>query len=315
MAIWNKSLTAIGVAFTAAFSLAITQAANAAAVRMGGLFTDYTLPANDDGSTGAIPLGFTANFFGLNFNQAFVNNNGNITFDRPLGTFTPFDLNSTNSQIIAPFFADVDTRGSGSNLVTYGTGTVDGRSAFRVNYINVGYFSARTDRTNSFQLVLTERSDTGAGNFDIEFNYDQIQFETGDFSGGTDGLGGSSARVGYSNGTLSPGTFLELPGSAVNGALLDGGSNSLVANSVNSNVAGRYIFTARNGSITPAPVPAPPSAPVAEPPSVVSPSAPTPVPAPSSALSTLAFGALGAGYLLKRKLKKQQAVQFSNSIE
>lgn len=45
------------------------------------------------------------------------------------------------------------------------------------------------------------------------------------------------------------------------------------------------------------------------------PSAPVPVPAPSSAWSTLAFGTLGAGYMLKRKLKKHQAVQFSNSIE
>ena len=133
MAIWNKSLVATGVAFTAAFSLAITQPANAVAVRMGGLFTDNTLPANDDGSTTAIPLGFTANFFGVRFTQAFVNNNGNITFDAPLSGFTPFSLTNTSRQIIAPFFADVDTRGTGSDRVTYGTETVDGRPAFRVN--------------------------------------------------------------------------------------------------------------------------------------------------------------------------------------
>lgn len=186
---------------------------------------------------------------------------------------------------------------------------MDGRAAFGVNYgivnppgdnVGVGYFGRRTNRTNSFQLALIDRSDTGAGNFDIEFNYDQIQFETGEApsSGGVDSLGGNSARAGYSNGTGAPGTSFELPGSAVNGAFLDGGSNSLVANSLNSSVPGRYIFTARNGSVTPGSDPTP-----------------TPVPAPSSALSTLAFGTLGAGYLLKRKLKKQQAVQFSNSIE
>jgi len=32
-----------------------------------------------------------------------------------------------------------------------------------------------------------------------------------------------------------------------------------------------------------------------------------PVPEPSSTLGTLAFGALGTGYMLKRKLKKQKA--------
>ena len=231
----------------------------AAAIR-GGAFNANTLPANDDSSTGAVSIGFDANFFGLNFNQLFVNNNGNVTFDSPLGTFTPFNLTSTGRQIIAPFFADVDTRGIGSGLVTYGTGTVDGRNAFGVNWINVGYFSQRTDKTNSFQLVLVDRSDTGAGNFDIEFNYDNIEWETGDASGGVNGLGGSSARAGFSNGSGAPGTSFELPGSAVNGAFLNGGSNSLIANSLNSSVAGRYVFSARSGVVDPGdpePIPTP----------------------------------------------------------
>jgi hypothetical protein len=50
-----------------------------------------------------------------------------------------------------------------------------------------------------FQLVLIERSDTGAGNFDFEFNYDQIQWEARNASGGVNGLGGSSARAGFSS--------------------------------------------------------------------------------------------------------------------
>jgi hypothetical protein len=196
-----------------------------------------------------VPVGFTMNFFGVSFSSAFINTNGNITLDAPLSTFTPFGLTSTSRQIIAPFFADVDTRNLGSAVVTYGSGSFLGFSAFGVNWIGVGYFNSHADKLNSFQLLLVDRSDTGAGNFDIVFNYDGVLWETGDASGGSGGLGGSSARAGFSNGTGSPGTSFELTGSAVNGALIDGGVNALITHSLNSDVMGRYIFSARNGTI------------------------------------------------------------------
>ncbi len=214
--------------------------------------TTNTLPRNDDGSTGAIPLPFSINFFGTTFTQTYVNNNGNITFTGPLGTFTPFGLAGTNTPIIAPFFADVDTNGTASGVVQYGNTIVDDRQAFCVNYINVGYFSSRTDKLNSFQVILIDRTNTGAGNFDIEFNYNQIQWETGSASGGTGGLGGNSARAGYANGTAQSGTFFELPGSAVNGGLLDTNQTTGLTNtSRNSGVLGRHAFFARSGTIVP----------------------------------------------------------------
>jgi len=210
------------------------------------------LAPNDDESSLATPLGFAVNFFGNVHDQVFVNNNGNVTFGAALVEYTPFDLTSTHQQIIAPFFADVDTRAAGS--VTYGTGMVNGRNAFAATWNNVGYFNSKADKTNSFQVVLIDRGDTGVGNFDIEFNYGQIHFETGDASGGTAGLGGSSARVGYSNGSGNPGTSLELKGSATPGAFLEGGAASLSAGSLNSNETGRYVFYARNGIIDDGPL-------------------------------------------------------------
>lgn len=197
----------------------------------------------------AIPLGMTLNFLGVSFSQLYVNTNGNITFDAPLSTFTPFGLTAANREIIAPFFADVDTRNPASGFVTFGTGTFNGHNAFGVNWINVGYFDSHIDKTNSFQLLLVDRTDTGAGNFDIVFNYDNISWETGDASGGSGGLGGSTARVGFSNGSGLPGTSFELTGSDVDGALLNGGPNGLASHSVNSNVLGQYIFEARNGAV------------------------------------------------------------------
>ncbi|GEM_PF-2242226 len=225
------------------------------AVRTNLGFNTNTLAPNDDGSTGLVNIGFTTNFFGDIFTQLYVNNNGDITYDSPLSTFTPFDLTATSHKIIAPFFADVWTFGPNSKAVTYGQDTVNGHSAFGVNWIDVNCFPGfirDPNGLNRFQLVLIDRSDIAAGDFDIEFNYDRIKWETGAASGGNIMcLHGHSARVGFSQGTGNPGTFFELPGSAINGAFLDSGpaSTSLIHNSLNSQVLGRYIFEVRNGQI------------------------------------------------------------------
>ena len=249
------ALSALGVA---------ASTAQAGAVRTDAAFAANELPANDDQSTGLVDIGFAANFFGTTYDQLYVNNNGNVTFDQALGEYTPFDLTSTDTVIVAPFFADVDTSVDDSQPArygqTFGAGVVNGRPAFGVNYINVGYYGSESTNSNgeptptklnSFQVVLVDRSDTGTGNFDIELNYDKIQWETGDASDGIDGLGGSSARAGFSNGTGDAGTFFELPGSAVNGAFLDSNTDTgLIYNSLNSNVPGRYVFQVRSGQVT-----------------------------------------------------------------
>ena len=67
------------------------------------------------------------------------------------------------------------------------------------------------------------------------------------------GLCGDSARVGYSNGTGEAGTLLELEGSAVNGAFINGGSNALNTGS-NIGEAVRYVFSAKSGNISNPPV-------------------------------------------------------------
>lgn len=214
-------------------------------------FDGNTLPTNDDESTDRVPLGFGINFLGESYDGVFVNNNGNVTFDESLFDFTPFDLTSTERVIIAPFFADVDTRSAdvddSTGTVTYGQGSIDGRNAFGVNWDEVGYFAQNDDKTNTFQLLIVDRSDIGDGDFDFTFNYDSIEFETGDASDGEDGLGGDSARAGYSNGTREAGTFFEIEGSAVNGAFLDGGVNSLAATE-------SFTFEVRNGSVVDPPV-------------------------------------------------------------
>lgn len=211
-----------------------------------------TLPANDDNSSSAITLPYTLNFFGITYNSVFVNNNGYVTFDAPLNDYTPYPLTSTSHAIIAPYFADVDTRGVGANPVTYGSGIFQNHTAFCVNWINVGYYAQHMDRINSFQLLLVDRSDRKPGDFDIVMNYSEILWETGDASGGSGGLGGTSARAGFTNG--NPSTAFELFGSGVNGAFLDSntGLGGLAFNNQNNSLAGRYVYAIQNtGSSVP----------------------------------------------------------------
>jgi hypothetical protein len=230
-------------------------------------FNLSTQSRNDDGFVGPVAIGFTINFYGSDYSQLWVNTNGNVTFSGGLSTYTPFNLLSTSIPIIAPFFADIDTRSAG-DPVTYGTGTVDGHNAFGVNWTNVDYFSSSATHTNrnALQLVMIDRSDISAGDFDFWFNYNYIQFEAGTASGSnSQGCGGSSARAGWSNGVS---TSYELAGSAINGAFIDSGTcvsapgpYALALHSLNSTTLGRYEFNVRNGAVeeppTEAPIPEP----------------------------------------------------------
>ena len=81
---------------------------------------------------------------------------------------------------------------------------MDGQKAFGVNWVNVGYYDTyggATDKLNSFQMVLIDRSNEGVlGDFDAEFNYNQMLWETGEASDGANGYGGMPARVAITNG-------------------------------------------------------------------------------------------------------------------
>lgn len=215
--------------------------------------TENPLTRNDDGSTSQVQLPFPVDFYGNSYDRLWVNNNGNVTFEGPLGTYTPFGLQDAGLPIIAPFFADVDTRGSGSEIVRYGWGqtTYEGHRAFCVNWVNVGYYSSHYDKLNSFQLLLVEREDIRPGDFDIVFNYGTIKWETGDASGGSNGFGGRSARVGFSNGDATVGSSYELPGSGISGYLLDTSASGLIHGSQSSSQLGRYLYAIRNGQPAP----------------------------------------------------------------
>ena len=51
-----------------------------------------------------------------------------------------------------------------------------------MNWVNVGVYS-ELPIYNTFQLVMIDRSDIATGDFDFEFNYTDINWETGQASG------------------------------------------------------------------------------------------------------------------------------------
>ena len=209
-------------------------------------FGQIALAPNDDRSSNRLDLPFQINFFGNNYNSFFVNNNGNITFDGPLITFTPTAFPVSNQPLIAPWWADVDTRGRGG-LASPTQNNVyvasPNASTAVITWHDVGYFSGNTDKLNNFQLVLRDRSETGTGNFDFDFRYQQLQWTTGGASEGVNGLGGIAAQAGYDNGQGS--NFLTLPGSRT-AAVLDLVNTSNVSEAT----PGLWSFAVRNG-VTP----------------------------------------------------------------
>lgn len=197
---------------------------------------------NDDGSSNLLNLPFTLNFFGTDYNTFYINNNGNITFNAPVWSYTPSPFPISAQPMIAPYWADVDTRanpGDNSNNVWVASPNPD---TTVVTWDMVGYYSSQLDKRNDFQLVLRNRPDVGPGNFDVDFRYNQLQWTTGSASGGSGGLGGTPAQAGYDAGDNT--NFLALPGSFTANVL-----NLVNTSNVSQATPGLWTFAIRSGQL------------------------------------------------------------------
>ncbi|QHJ12422.1 hypothetical protein FX988_02679 [Paraglaciecola mesophila] len=151
-------------------------------------------------------------------------------------TEAPAELNTI--AMIAPFWADVDTGCDDCGDVFIGSPNAE---TLVITWDSVGFFSSDSSLTNTFQLVLIDRADTGAGNFDVEFRYEDINWTTGDASGGENGLGGTPAQAGYDAGDGV--NFFTLPGSRTSEVV-----NLDTADS-NTGTAGIWKFAIRDGEL------------------------------------------------------------------
>jgi hypothetical protein len=214
-------------------------------------FGEGVLARNNNGSTGYIDLRSIfpngINFYGTIYYGLYVNNNGSVSFGNAVGAYTPSAITgNTATPLIAPFWADVDTRGgsgnisaggtsTGTNLVYYDINTAN--NTFTVTWDDVGYYSSATNKVNAFQLQIVR---VGTSDFDILFRYENIDWTTGNASGGSGGLGGTVARAGYSSGDGT--NFYELPQSGNQASVLNLESSS------NTGTAGLWSFQVRNGA-------------------------------------------------------------------
>jgi len=182
-------------------------------------FTNGTAPfySNDDGYTTLIGLPFSFNYYGSLIDSIYINNNGNISFSAPYFAFTPDSFPSSQFNMIAPFWADVDTRyGNGQTyfdsltgtwVTTPGTGP-NGRVRYKitsssliVKWDSVGYFPSMGDKRNTFQLIITDGIDALVpGGNNVAFCYGDMQWTTGSASGGIQGFGGTPSTTGINKG-------------------------------------------------------------------------------------------------------------------
>lgn len=204
-------------------------------------FGELAMGRNDDGSSNLLPMPFTIDLFGNEFNSFFINNNGNLTFNQRLSGFTPVPFPVTNQPMIAPYWGDVDTRCFSCGEVYVASPNAD---TVVVTWDNVGYYNQHSNITNDFQVVLRNRGDTGAGNFDVENRYDRLLWTTGDASGGSGGFGGTPAQAGFDAGDGT--NFLALPGSFTGSVVnLQNTTNT----PANVDIDGLWAIAIRNGAL------------------------------------------------------------------
>jgi len=159
-----------------------------------GLPPDY---ANDDWSTNLITLPFNFCLYGTTYNSLYINNNGNVSFGAAYSTFTANSFPTPTYTMIAPFWSDCDSRGPNSKYVHYKLTS----TALIVQWDSIGYYAQHDDKRNTYQLIITNGADSiiPSGN-NVSFCYGDMQWTTGDASGGLNGFGGTPATVGVNKG-------------------------------------------------------------------------------------------------------------------
>lgn len=150
-----------------------------------------------------IELPFAFDFYGESYREVYLNANGNLTFDTELYEFTPGPFCLAGPKMIAPFFADVDL-GRCGQIDYYLTDHY-----LLVTWSEVCHFRGTdtpTGLTNTFQLLLTDGSVAAIRGIPLPAGttilaaYGDMQWTTGNASGGTNGLNGVAATVGLNAG-------------------------------------------------------------------------------------------------------------------
>ncbi|WP_168627609.1 MULTISPECIES: hypothetical protein [unclassified Cryobacterium] len=199
--------------------------------------------------------------------------------DEPIDT----DADSINDACEFGAFYFADQGGEYCSSISWGHTTYDGRAAFAATWYHNPTYSWDDDTEfNTYQIILV---DDGAGNVTVVYNYDAVTSDgftldwwIGYANACEDAYAaGDTAEylgigMGGINGTDGSTTMFDPFGAECMGGddstprdnLVDGGAQSLITNSLNSTVPGRYIFRVLDGlATTTMPAATPPTAPAA----------------------------------------------------
>ena len=144
-------------------------------------------PYDADTGAGKLPLGFTINFFGVEYDGVYANTNGSITFDSAFSEYDNpafYSVDSAKSSILFAYALDLEHR-IYSNF-WYAQTTIGGKSAAVFSWENYAPYSNNDTaigpgtEENSFQIVIVDEGDK---NFDAYFNYDMIETNAGESEG------------------------------------------------------------------------------------------------------------------------------------
>ncbi|KAG7492169.1 hypothetical protein MATL_G00012210 [Megalops atlanticus] len=219
----------------------VTEAVNGIFYPYGVLYGDTLSPHSDDGSSPLITLSRIFPFFGRSYQQIFVNNNGDLTFNSAFYSYSPYQFPAyVQRDIIAVFWTDLDNRENGNvsyRQVTSGSllqrATQDINQYFPSLHFTASWvFIATWDRVAYFPVTGTETS----------FQVVLISDESRSFVLMNYGIIAPTSRyvqAGYD--TISSTHHFTITGSFPNVTNLDMTSNV--------NVPGRWAFRTDHGSM------------------------------------------------------------------
>jgi len=151
---------------------------------------------------------FTLQFFGNNYDRFYVNNNGVVTFTAPLPDKFYIPAGFPQSvPLLAPFWADVDTRIGGGNVHLLRGTSSRGNPFVQIDWVDVGYYNrtvtGNLDTRNTFSVYI---EDDPGGDI-VAYQYWDMNWTTGDTTGtGGFGLPGNpttGAQIGFDAGDFA----------------------------------------------------------------------------------------------------------------
>ncbi len=143
------------------------------------------------GST-KIPIGFTFSYFGVPFDNIYLNTNGGASFLTDSYSSFPFFISTTETFLLAPWWGDLNLDGSSS--VQYSVTGVSGSRVFSAEWVNYpDWYNTAFYRLN-FQIKLYEGTNI------VDFVYGSKAFISGP---------GGNANIGIKNGIGGTGNFID----------------------------------------------------------------------------------------------------------